>query len=147
MQFLTQLVALIGHKLSSTPTLSNPSTCLVMCDGMPDGRQSALDAGVLCVVPSNVSSMPCISAPPDSEGAIEFMKELASVGHGRYSAYDLSQSSHFYDPKESRLYWLCPVRRRDINFNMENLKIEVSGPPKSGKDTTNRTASHNSTWV
>jgi hypothetical protein len=83
----TYVARALSHALSLEPL-----HVLVMCDGCPtDSYEKIFD------VASQVAQQCIIDTlyigPPNSIDAIAFMKKLAEVGHGRYSAFDLSEQS------------------------------------------------------
>ncbi len=84
-------VTLLGKALEFTIPLE-PLHVLVMCDGYPtENNDSVLEkAGRLaqqCIIDA------LYIGPPLDEQAINFMRQLAEVGHGRFSMFDLTEKS------------------------------------------------------
>ena len=84
-------VTLLGKAIEFAIPLE-PLHVLVMCDGYPtENNDSVLEKA------SRLAQQCIIDAlyigPPSDIGAIEFMKQLATVGHGRFSMFDLSIKS------------------------------------------------------
>ena len=75
----------------STANSLEPIHVLVMCDGEPNNGPKALK------VAGEIAKQCIIDAlyigPEDDTTAIGFMKELAAVGHGRFSMFNLNEQS------------------------------------------------------
>ncbi len=79
---------LLGKALEFTISLE-PLHVLVMCDGYPTDEVFGA-AGRLaqqCIIDA------LYIGPPSDERAINFMRQLAEVGHGRFSLFDLTEKS------------------------------------------------------
>lgn len=70
-------------------TTLKPTGVLVVSDGAPNDRESALESArtlvARCKVRINV-----IYIGPDDTACKDFMKELAKIGHGRYKEFDIA---------------------------------------------------------
>jgi len=68
-----------------------PIHVLVMCDGEPNSKPQALEWAAKIATQCLIDAL---YIGPESDGeAIAFMKELASVGHGRFSMFSLNEQS------------------------------------------------------
>lgn len=68
-----------------------PIHVLVMCDGCPDLRARSLEMAAKLAEQCLIDAL--YIGPATDEAAIAFMKELAAVGHGRFSMFSLTESS------------------------------------------------------
>jgi hypothetical protein len=75
----------LSDALAKVATLE-PLHVLVVSDGEPDSKERALTQADV-IAPQAIIDVLYIG-PPENERAIEFMKELARHGHGRYQAFD-----------------------------------------------------------
>lgn len=68
-----------------------PLHVLVMCDGSPDSPAHAFDAARELAQQCLIDTL--YIGPETDERAITFMRELAAVGHGRFSIFSLTEKS------------------------------------------------------
>jgi hypothetical protein len=78
------------HLALHKATELQPIHCLVISDGEPDNSSKALEEAKflseLCIIDT------LYIGPPDLERAVEFMKELATIGRGRFQIVDLQNT-------------------------------------------------------
>ena len=82
----TNLAAALGRAIELEPI-----HVLVMCDGEPNSKPSALQAASKLAEQCLIDTL--YIGPETDVEAINFMKELAAVGHGRFSIFSLTESS------------------------------------------------------
>lgn len=68
-----------------------PIHVLVMCDGQPDSNKQAFDAAKELAQQCIIDTL--YIGPENDTQAVEFMRELAAVGHGRFNIFSLTTKS------------------------------------------------------
>lgn len=92
-----------------------PKAVLVVSDGEPNNRDTALEAARMIVAQLKIR-INVIYIGPDDTSAKDFMKELAKIGHGRYKEFDIAVNNPLLLGQKVKGMLALPAPKGAINL-------------------------------
>ena len=92
-----------------------PKALLVVSDGEPNNRDTALEAARMIVAQLKIR-INVIYIGPDDTSAKDFMKELAKIGHGRYKEFDIAVNNPLLLGQKVKGMLALPAPKGSINL-------------------------------